>query len=724
MPTNRLLAALAALALSAGVARASPPTVLTYSGFLMDSAGTAPLTGLHDFYFRFYTLATGGTQIGTGDITVSTTVGSDGFFSVVIDVSGIANDPLFKSQMFMSVRVDADVNPMTPRVQVTSAPGALSVPYGGITGFPTAQCGAGQFATGFDVNGNLVCASAQGGVTSVAAGTGVSVSGSTGAVTVSANLATAGGDNGSSTAIARADHAHDARYVQPGALSAVGTINTPGNPVDWSQLKNVPPAIADGADAVGLTAVAVGSGLSGDGTSGAPILLPACATAGYALKWNGSAYACAADVDTNTTYAAGAGLALASGSFSIASGGVTPAMLAAAAVDTAALANGAVTAAKLAPDAVTSVAIAPEAVTSVAIANGAVTFAKLNQNGCGTGETLRWNGMTSAWECSTALGVVATTGVVTGDGSTTSPIGIQPSGITFDLWNSNGCSPDDIPKWNGFNWYCGPDRGVLSVGATLSGGLVLGGSPLAPELGLEDTGVIPGVYSMLQVDAKGRVVAAGDLPAVMLQDASLPLGAQPGNIYVSGNILTTGTFSGYLNGGAAVADSVSNNAVRPMGLNAGGQAPVAGQVPVATGTNTFSWVTPVAAGIEFANIAQTNINVRTGSATGVDFGVVAVSAPAPGYVVVRFDGYAYASTGDTLILAASNSSGTWGVNDGHTQFSGSGAPTPFSHTRVYSVGAAGTYSYYAVVCNFAGTAGTGLASVYATLTATFYPTRY
>jgi hypothetical protein len=54
------------------------------------------------------------------------------------------------------------------------------------------------------------------------------------------------------------------------------------------------------------------------------------------LKWNGAAWAPAADADT--TYTAGAGLGLASGAFSIANAGVTTAMLA----------DGAVTGAKLA----------------------------------------------------------------------------------------------------------------------------------------------------------------------------------------------------------------------------------------------------------------------------------------------------------------------------------------------------------------------------------------
>ena len=64
------------------------------------------------------------------------------------------------------------------------------------------------------------------------------------------------------------------KHIKP-KLANPGTINDSTNPVDWSKLKNVPAAFADGTDDVGgltgggdITAVNAGSGLTGGGPVG------------------------------------------------------------------------------------------------------------------------------------------------------------------------------------------------------------------------------------------------------------------------------------------------------------------------------------------------------------------------------------------------------------------------------------------------------------------------
>ena len=51
-------------------------------------------------------------------------------------------------------------------------------------------------------------------------------------------------------------------------LGAPGSINQAGNPVDWTQLKNVPAGFADGVDSTGVTSITAGAGLTGGTITG------------------------------------------------------------------------------------------------------------------------------------------------------------------------------------------------------------------------------------------------------------------------------------------------------------------------------------------------------------------------------------------------------------------------------------------------------------------------
>lgn len=112
-------------------------------------------------------------------------------------------------------------------------------------------------------------------------------------------------------------------HIKP-KLAVVGTINNTSNPVDWTQLKNVPSGLADGVDDVGgggggggdITSVTAGSGLTGGGTSG-DVTLSLDASALNAAKSSGfSGYKDAAGT-TNATARAIGSLSLPAGNYLI-----------------------------------------------------------------------------------------------------------------------------------------------------------------------------------------------------------------------------------------------------------------------------------------------------------------------------------------------------------------------------------------------------------------------
>ena len=77
--------------------------------------------------------------------------------------------------------------------------------------------------------------------TTYGAGTGISLA--------SGNFSVVFAGTGSSTSAARSDHDHDTRYNTQAQLSAAtGVLNALTNPLDWSQMKSVPTGFADGSD--------------------------------------------------------------------------------------------------------------------------------------------------------------------------------------------------------------------------------------------------------------------------------------------------------------------------------------------------------------------------------------------------------------------------------------------------------------------------------------------
>lgn len=115
-------------------------------------------------------------------------------------------------------------------------------------------------------------------------------------------------------------------------------------------------------------------------------------TNGQVLKWNGTAWAPADDIDTNTntTYQAGEGIVINSSIVSLDThtGDVTG-------KKQLTIGAGKVTADKIGNNAVTEAKIANNAVTTAKIKNASVTAEKLHQMNATSGQVLKWNG--NAW---------------------------------------------------------------------------------------------------------------------------------------------------------------------------------------------------------------------------------------------------------------------------------------------------------------------------------------
>ena len=139
------------------------------------------------------------------------------------------------------------------------------------------------------------------------------------------------------------------------------------------------------------------------------------------------------------------------------------------------------------------------------------------------------------------------------------------------------------------------------------------------------------------------------------------------------------------------------------------------------GSLTVEWFPEITgqAFVRHQRISKVNFNVEGAT---VKLAEQAISTSVAGKVVVRFDGYCISNDGDLLFLAAGNAP-YWGSNDGSTSIEIADDEfnkNSFAHVRTYDVGP-GNHTYYAVIENFYETYGNGIASVYGSLTVSFYP---
>ena len=119
-------------------------------------------------------------------------------------------------------------------------------------------------------------------------------------------------------------------------------------------------------------------------------------------------------------------------------------------------------------------------------------------------------------------------------------------------------------------------------------------------------------------------------------------------------------------------------------------------------------------------VVNGSYNLRQPAATVLT--ILPFNASTAGRVVLHFDGYCVADSGDRIVVAASDDS-LWLSNYGNVSVEVANNQTrsrSFSHTMVYDI-AAGADTFYAVAQNLVDTNGSGHASIYGHLTLEFFP---
>lgn len=290
---KRTATALLAAALASPAFAAAPAPLLTYSGYLHDSAG-APVTGSTTLVFSFYTTAGGASALWQDTVTVLPS--SDGYFSAVIGAnSGNLLDPAqFTQALWMGIQVSTDAAEMSPRIELTSTPYALTADWAYLTSKPSAFPPTAHTHAGGDVTSAVAAANSAPwtGITgkpstfppSAHTHAGTDVTSAVASATDAANL---GGHPASY--FSAVGHTHPGTDITSTVASATNAASVP-----WSGITGMPAGFADGVDNVGMTAVTSTYPIVGDGSSGNPVRIatPGSCVSGYDLRFNGTNWDC------------------------------------------------------------------------------------------------------------------------------------------------------------------------------------------------------------------------------------------------------------------------------------------------------------------------------------------------------------------------------------------------------------------------------------------------
>lgn len=272
-----LVACVTVASIAAIPAAAAVPTTIGFTARLVDDETGDAISGSHRVKFELFDAATGGSSVWFEGRQFEL---ADGLLFADLGETKALDAAIFDGRrLFLEVTVDDKI--MEPRIALASVPYALrsavaseADTVGGksatdLQARVTGTCGSGNFIIGVNPDGTVVCApdlSGSGDIIEVIAGSGLAGGGPSGAVTLS--------------------------LLQTCAMNQV---------LKWNGSTWTCAADATGTgDITGVTVGAAG-GLVGGGTTGdvSLSLLTTCG-AGQVLKWSGSTWACANDTDTDT----------------------------------------------------------------------------------------------------------------------------------------------------------------------------------------------------------------------------------------------------------------------------------------------------------------------------------------------------------------------------------------------------------------------------------------